>query len=215
MKFLALTLGVMLSLAMGGKSPPRKPLPDAQNAPSGTVVVLPEVVVTPEGQTLVTATVKGKASDARRIQRLHDLTPVVQAVLNDPDFESAMLKAWYNGKPGFASSKSTPAQVMAKLKGTPWVQFYEFAPARKSTLGWTYPSTKTVWFNSNNFDGRKDCGLVGTRFHEETHKRGEDHDDKPTKRRPFSVPYYTGTQASLVCAKLLKNGLIAFKGATP
>lgn len=206
MKFLALMPVLLLSLGMGGKpvrknpAPlPQKPVEERPQTPSPTIEA-------PAGTVIVTAKISGKAEDAKRIERLGALTPSVQKVLNAPEFESAMLKAWYDGKAGFASSSDSPAQVIAKLKGSPWLQVYEFDSARKSTLGWTYPSTKTVWFNRRNFDSRDECGLIGTRFHEETHKRGYGHDDKPTKRRPYSVPYYTGSQAALICKQFKKEG---------
>jgi hypothetical protein len=143
----------------------------------------------------VTAKVRGLASDAPRIARIHALTPIVEKVLNSPEFEARMLKA-----SKFQDSNESPESVLAKLKGSNWEQEYELQRQRsRKVLGWTYPSVKTVWFNSRNFDGRDDCGLVGTRFHEESHKRGYRH---ANAGRSMSVPYYTGTQASLVCKGL-------------
>jgi hypothetical protein len=130
---------------------------------------------------------------------------MVQRILNSPEFESRMLKAWYNGKPGFQDSNETPAQVISKLKSSPWNQVYEFGINSRKVLGWTYPSTPIVWFNSLNFDGRDDCGIVWTRFHEETHKRGYGHKNAG---RSLSVPYYTGTQASLICEEFKTKGTL-------
>lgn len=207
MKLLALTLMLALSMGMGSRPVRTKPAPLPQNPPVEAPKEPSPTIEAPAGTVTVTAKISGKAEDAKRIERLGSLTPLVQEVLNDPRFEARMLKAWYDGKAGFASSSDSPAQVIAKLKASPWSQVYEFDSAVRSTLGWTYPSTKTVWFNRRNFDGREDCGLVGTRFHEETHKRGYGHDDKTTKRRPFSVPYYTGTQASEICNEIKANKL--------
>jgi hypothetical protein len=163
---------------------------------------IPEVVVTPvesSGPVKVYANIEGEMRDADRIARIQALVPVLEKVINSPQLEKRILAAWYDGKPGFQDTQDSPAQALLKLRESDWLLSYEFANNRSSVTGWTYPSTQTVWFNRKNFDGRVDCGIVGTMAHEKSHKLGYFHKNS---KRNLSLPYYLGTQASQVCEEL-------------
>lgn len=59
-------------------------------------------------------------------------------------------------------------------------------------IGYTYPSSDTVWFNRKFHDNFTVCEKASNFWHEILHRQGFKHDQKPTKRRPFSVPYIGG-----------------------
>lgn len=68
-----------------------------------------------------------------------------------------------------------------------------------NTVGYTFESTKRIWMNRKFHNGFTTCQKAANLAHELTHKIGFTHDVKVTKRRPFSVPYMTGTIVSKCC----------------
>jgi len=163
--------------------------------------------------------VKGTPAQVSRVQRL---AKVAERVVNSEKYEQRTKAAWWKkGRKAYSYSSLTGAQVYqlnldgAELKGAKdgvWGLVYEFKPQRRKCVfgkcsawvnGWTYPSSKTVYFNSLIWEGRSDCGIVGTIVHEQQHKLGLSHPAKATADRPFSPPYTQGTIAAELCPEFL------------
>lgn len=147
------------------------------------------------------------------VVRLNKLASETQAVVNHPEFEKRVRGAWTKYGKAFSYSDDSGDQVFQKMLGT-WNLFYEFQPqARKCVgvgrfkkctswvLGWTNPSTKTVYLNSLPWPGRDDSGIVGTLVHEQLHKLGYGHPFNNTSTRPLSVPYAVGNIAAEIHKK--------------
>lgn len=135
--------------------------------------------------------VKGKASE---ITKIMGITPGVEKILNSPEFKSRILSST------FKDTKDSSEDIYRKLTLSTWDLHYEFKMQRNwrgkcPVLGWTYPTVKTVWFNSCNFMGRSDSGIAGTVCHEQAHKLGYSHRSAYSLN---SVPYALGT----ICAEL-------------
>lgn len=156
---------------------------------------------------------------AAQIARLTDLSKIAEQVINGSEFRSRVRKSVFT----YTDLKGD--QVMDRLidgneillpqKDNIWQLKFVFEPKSRKcvgigrfkkcsnwVLGWTNPSIKTIYLNSLPWPDRDDCGIVGTIVHEQTHKLGFGHPYEPTKKRPQSVPYSTGTIASDICKQL-------------
>lgn len=136
--------------------------------------------------------------------RLFALEDMASKVAESSEFKERIMKAWWNGKPGFQDSNKTPAEVYADLyeSGDITIEI-EFRRHRlKSVTAWRQPPSNTIYFNTRNFHGRSDCAIVGTAHHEFSHVRQYNHS---SSKRTLSVPYYVGNQASLVCSGLSRK----------
>lgn len=151
----------------------------------------------------ITANIKGTVSEVATIQKV---LPVVEKIINSEEFRQKVLSS------KFTYTKLTNEEIYKKIVANDWQLHLVFekqgkwAPFTKSkckstVLGWTYPSTKTVWFNRCNFEGRKLSGIAGTVCHETAHKLGFTHPFQDTKTRPQSVPYSVGT----ICANMFER----------
>lgn len=140
-----------------------------------------------------------------QIKRISDITPVVQQIINSEEFKQRVLKA------KFYDTNKSNEEIYKILTSGVWDLRYEFQPQKRDckgfppfkrcspwVLGWTYPNTKTVYFNSLKWDDRDDAGIAGTVCHEESHKKGFIHSFNWTKTREMSVPYSVGT----ICAEM-------------
>jgi hypothetical protein len=139
--------------------------------------------------------VKGAPADIAKIMKV---IPGVQKVLNSPEFKLKVLAAKYT------TTKDSPEIIYNKIMIPTWNLFYQLQlkkswNGRCPVLGWTYPSTKVVWFNSCNFRGRSETGLAGTICHEQMHKLGYDH---KTAKDSQSVPYSIGNICSELYGKI-------------
>lgn len=72
----------------------------------------------------------------------------------------------------------------------------------KSTIGYTYPSSDTIWCNRKYHDNMGPCDVGANLIHEISHKIGYGHDYKPNKQRPFSVPYSVGSLMDDCCQEI-------------
>lgn len=71
-----------------------------------------------------------------------------------------------------------------------------------TTTGYTSPGTTRVWIKKSYLERASVAEVAGTIFHEWLHKIGFIHDKKPTRRRPYSVPYAVGDLVAKLGAKL-------------
>lgn len=164
--------------------------------------------------------VKGSVAQVRRLTHL---SVVAHEVVNHPEFESRVRKAFFQKGKAFSYSDDSGDQVFQKMvdgaelngqKDGIWQLSYVFAPQSRKcigfgrwkkcsswVLGWTYPKKPEVYINSLPWDDRDDCGIVGTQVHEQLHKLGYGHPVNNTATRYLSVPYAVGTIASEICKK--------------
>jgi len=176
--------------------------------PPPKVTALPEVVVSAQTapQPLkVEAVIQTSKGLEKSTEKLFSVVGKLQQVLNSPKLEQLLLKAWVDGKAGFQDTSDTPEQVVTKLlKSGDWAVQYAFKRNfYRSVTAWTTPSDPVVYWNTRNFLGRADCPTVGSAAHEESHKRGYGH---ANAKRSLSVPYYFGTQVTLLCYEMEKAG---------
>ncbi len=135
--------------------------------------------------------------------RIWDIVRGVRNVINSPEFKARILSA------KFQDTKDSNQKIYETLTPAVWDLEYEWKMQKNwkgkcPVLGWTYPSVKTVWFNSCNFHGRKDSGIAGTIAHEQAHKLGYSHRSAKSYN---SVPYAVGT----IVAELFKPGLPVYR----
>lgn len=152
-------------------------------------------------------------------QRLKVLTAATEQVINSEDFRSRVINAWYKGKAQFEWNKGkTNSQIYQEImesaemggsKDFVWQLEIKLERSRCSTLGWTYPTTKSFSFNvaCGNFDRRTDSGLVGTICHEHLHKLNYGHPARNTNWREYTVPYAVGNICAEIYKKMIKENL--------
>lgn len=162
----------------------------------------------------VKANIKGSVEE---IKTITNIIPTVERVLNSAEFKERVLGAYHKGKQQFADTKHSNITVYETLTKNDWLLHYEFATQKNwlgkcPVLGWTYPSTKTVWFNKCNFKGRKESGIAGTICHEQAHKLGYSHSSAKSSN---SVPYAVGTICAELYEKYKSPGQIAEGVVTP
>lgn len=95
-------------------------------------------------------------------------------------------------------------QVLNHLRNEKVTIELEMYKSIKSTVGYTYQDTERIWMNRKFHDRFTTCEVASNIAHEIIHKLGYGHDSKPTKRRPFSVPYMTGTILGQCCSDVAK-----------
>jgi hypothetical protein len=168
-------------------------------------ITLPEIEVIDKTPIRVEAIIQTGKGLERSTEKLFRVVAMLERVINNPELEQAMLKAWWDGKPGFQDTTDTPEQAVSKLfKNGDWVVQYAFKRNfYKSVTAWTFPSDPVVYLNTRNFLGRRDCPIVGSLAHERSHKLNYAHKNA---NRSLSLPYYLGTQVTLICEKMLKAG---------
>lgn len=177
-----------------GSPPPKREVPPVGLKP---IEVLPtkkkvtfKITHTPETKALA--------------DRLFALEDMASKVAESSEFKERIMKAWWNGRPGFQDSNKSPSEVYADLyeSGDITIEI-EFRRHRlKSVTAWRQPPSNTIYFNTRNFQSRSDCAIVGTTHHENSHVKNYSHS---SAKRTLSVPYYVGNQASIVCAGLSRK----------
>lgn len=151
----------------------------------------------------ITVSIKSDTKDLARLQRYKEAADLMVRVVNSDEFRQEVLAHKFNGAPGFASTGNSPQEVLGKLIGgsevlSPgvdhvWSWDVVFYRANNSTVGYTYPNVTTLWVNTKFMDQYDLADIARNQVHEITHKLGFGHDFKPTKRRPYSVPYAVGS----------------------
>lgn len=137
---------------------------------------------------------------SKQTQRVLALLSRAEKVINSQKFKLKVLNST------FTSTKDSPEEIVRKIEcasetfnknGCNYLVDinWEFARNKRYVLGWTYPNSNTIYFNSRNFNGRDDSGIVGTICHEYMHKLGYGHKSASDLN---SVPYSVGT----ICANL-------------
>jgi len=71
--------------------------------------------------------------------------------------------------------------------------------SRKNTVGYTYPSSSTIWMNRKYHDHMDPCDVGANLSHEHAHKLGYKHAVNPSKSRANSVPYAIGKIIEKCC----------------
>lgn len=212
---LALALSAFLtaeSFSMGSRRPaPTKPEPVP---PVVVEVPVPQPQIPYQPTKVSFSYVLTGFSQAQQ-QRMAEIFADTQIIVSTDEFREKVYGQYYKGKKGFVDNDGhTNEQVYEKLMAGSelgslpdniWNLPIALERGGRGTLGWTYPSTTQIWFNSRYFDGREDSGLSGTICHEYAHKVGFGHAYKSTASRPYSVPYAVGTICSLLYVEFQKK----------
>jgi len=140
------------------------------------------------------------ASQAKRLSKIKD---AVEKIVNSEKFKALVIDYHVKGKRKFNENEGNNESVHERLTAKDWDVKIEYKSGSRGVLGWTYPSTQWVWFNSKYFDGREDSGLAGTFCHEIAHKFKFGHAYKNYRGREFTVPYGVGTICSQLYSKVL------------
>lgn len=135
--------------------------------------------------------------DVKSVARIQSILPKLEKVLNSKELKDRLLKVT------FTTTKLSNAEIVKKLLEGEWALKLEFKRqvnwrGKCNVLGWTYPSTQTIWINSCGFEARSDAGIAGTLAHEFSHKLGFDHKNA---RDLMSVPYSFGNVVSEIYEK--------------
>lgn len=92
----------------------------------------------------------------------------------------------------------TREELISELRsGKPALNFVMYYSLR-STVGYTYADSDTIWFNRRFHKNFSPAESVANLAHERSHKLGYSHDFYRTARRPSQVPYVVGS-ASKAC----------------
>lgn len=90
-------------------------------------------------------------------------------------------------------------QVASHLTSTHITVSTETYWTLRRVLGYTLPNQNKIWINRRLMFRWNTCDLGSLLAHESSHKAGYGHDFRPTKRRPFSVPYSVNYAFDLCC----------------
>jgi hypothetical protein len=106
-------------------------------------------------------------------------------------FKDVMLK-----RPLIQTNGRTNAQVIEHiLKADVTVRLEMYRNRLKKTVGYTYANTNKIWANRKYHDNFDPCDACSNFAH------GYGHDDKPSKSRPFSVPYSLNVAIEKCCVE--------------
>jgi hypothetical protein len=171
--------------------------------PKSLDIILPEIrvespIIKEAPRTKVHLTLS-KFND-NQASRLIAVGKKVEEIINLPQFKEKVINFYTNKVRKFNETNDTNERVYQTLMSKEWDVKIELGTARKKTLGWTYPSTPWIWFNSKNFNAREDSGLAGTICHEWSHKLGYGHSARYYRGREYTVPYAIGT----ICAEFYR-----------
>lgn len=170
----------------GPAKPPKDDFEKAHLISDGSVKVPEEIKV---DMTLLAASI----NEASRLARVGE---VVSRMINSRKFLEAV--AYYKA---YTYTDLSGAEIYLEMmegkenrsqRDFIWNIEIGFGNARKSTVAWTNPGTRTIYLNRKIFSQRGDAQLAGTICHEYLHKLGFQHPKKWTADRQFSVPYWIG-----------------------
>jgi hypothetical protein len=205
-----LTFAPQTSSAMGRKSA----------ANSNTSTPPPMTLPTPTNIDDVTGGLtvqirKANYFSATQLAKLNSAREFLEKVLNSEEFKQKVLHHTYNNQETYVQNGGlTNLQIYKKMmmgaesypvqtEANRTMDFFaELYYSRKNVIGYTNPSTATVFMNSKYFNYFTPAQVAGNMVHEWLHKLGFEHDYDRTARRPFSVPYAVGDMVDELMLKL-------------
>ena len=116
-------------------------------------------------------------------------------VVNSPEFEQFLYK---REKIIDTNGLDIPG-ILKVLRGQKPKLAFTMYYSRKSTVGYTYPNSNRIWFNSKFHNNYSVCKSAGNLGHEVSHKLKFTHAYKRTKSRPYSVPYTINAAFKELC----------------
>lgn len=114
--------------------------------------------------------------------------------------------AWLNSKVDESQLNGlTKEKALFLIQTIPVKLNLEAYRANNNTIGYTYKSRDTIWFNRRFHDDFNVCEKSANLAHEiHGHKNGFTHETKATARRKRSAPYVIGDIVKYCCEKDLK-----------
>lgn len=116
-------------------------------------------------------------------------------VINSPEFEQFL----YKRKKLRDTNGLTIPEILKVLRGKKPKLAFTMYYSRKSTVGYTYPNSNRIWFNSKFHNKYTVCKSAGNLGHEVSHKLGFKHAFKRTIDRIYSIPYTINAAFKELC----------------
>jgi hypothetical protein len=169
---------------------------------TSTEVTVPEIVVTPDLpvetapslKVTVTQFLNHTPSELRRNKLAIDK---IMETVEGFCFEEFMLNR------GLIQTEGrSPMEVIEHIRSSDVkIRLRMYRNIFTTTAGYTYANTDLISLNRKYYDRMDECDAAANLGHEVTHKIGYGHDPKPNTRRPFSVPYSTGSAIEKCCKR--------------
>lgn len=209
-----------------GSNPPSEistPTPSASPSPTVTPTpsATPKPSVTPsptpsQSDHLSVVIQQSSNFDSKALASLEKARGLLEIVVNSDDFKQKVLHFTYQGQETYvqnngysnsqiydlimAGAEQYPSKTTANHTMDLYLELY--TANGSSTIGYTSPSTKTIYMNTYFYNSASAGDIAGNMMHEWLHKLGFDHDSAVTARRPSSVPYAIGYIARDLVKKL-------------
>jgi hypothetical protein len=189
MKILALLL---LTLALGCKQTETSQGPLSTPDVAAPVSV-PEVIEPSQTAPIATIIEHINSTDLEKAKNLKAIERIRETVMS-----GCFQKAWLE-RELIQTNGKTNVEILKEIINADVKIRVSMYRSWKNTVGYTYPSSDTIWCNRKFHDNMDPCDAGANLFHEILHKLGYQHDVKPNKQRPFSVPYSGGTLMDQCC----------------
>jgi hypothetical protein len=181
------TLFVGQAFGASKHRPSPRPSPSVSTSPTPIPSYSP--VIIPEGvkecaQPLIAGFIASKGYDVKNAAQLKLAEKKVNEVLCSPCFADFMLKRKLINTKGKSNT-----QVINDLRSTPLTVPAEIYYADNRVVGYRQPPSPVIHSNGKFAWGSTPCNRGSNLIHEWSHVRGYGHSFKPTKSRPYSVPY--------------------------
>lgn len=179
---------------------------------AGGGVVSPPIVTAPNEDLgtggLQVAIQSAKNFNSTQMAHLQASRDLLEKVVNSEQFKQRVLHFTYQGQETFVQNNGlTNLQIYnvimqgAEQLPSPSesnhvmdlsVQLYTSSYFGRNVVGYTDPSTSTIFMNTYFYNYATPGDSAANMIHEWMHKLGFDHDYNSTARRPYSVPYAIG-----------------------
>ena len=149
-----------------------------------------------------------KNFNATQAAHLEESRALLERIVNSEEFKQKVIHFTYQGQETYvqnngltnlqvynkimAGAEEFPQQTAANNVIDLSVQLYTSGWTGRNVIGYTNPSTPTIYMNTYFYNYATPIETASNMIHEWTHKLGFDHDYKATARRPYSVPYAVG-----------------------
>lgn len=179
----------------GTTTPPAPSLPAPPNADMGTGGI--KVAIN-----------KATNFNSEQAAHLEASRALLERIVNSEEFKQKVIHFSYNGQETYVQNNGlTNLQIYNKIlqaaeelpSQTPvnnaidlQVQLYTSGWTGRNVIGYTNPSTSTIYMNTYFYNYATAAETASNMMHEWLHKLGFDHDYNSTTRRPYSVPYAIG-----------------------
>lgn len=210
MKLAVLMLGMMVVTAGSAHA-----FGSSRSSSGGSVTtVSPEPLMTAPNEDLGTGGLNVVIQSAKNFNdtdmaHLLESKAVLERIVNSEEFKQRVLHFTYGGQETFVQnngltnlqiynlilmgaerlpSLTEPNHVMDLS-----VQLYTSSYFGRNVVGYTTPSTSTIYMNTYFYRWATPGETAANMIHEWMHKIGFDHDYNATARRPYSVPYAIGS----------------------